>query len=79
MAGEAEVDLVNHPPHYTFGKIEVIDAIEGLDLDFHQGQIVKYIARWKHKGGLQDLEKAEWYLKRYIANVKADPGKDHRA
>jgi hypothetical protein len=66
-----EVDLVNHPPHYTFGKIEVIDVIDGLDLDYYQGTIVKYLARWKHKGGVQDLKKAEWYLKRYIANVEA--------
>lgn len=59
-------DPVNHPSHYTYGTIEVIDVIDGLDLDFYQAQIVKYVARWKRKGGVQDLQKAQWYLNRYI-------------
>jgi hypothetical protein len=63
-------DNVNHPAHYTAGSMEVIDAIEGLQLDgdFCLGNVLKYIARSKHKGcELQDLRKAEWYLKRKIS------------
>lgn len=60
-------DTVNHPPHYTAGTIEVIEAIEDWNLDFHLGNVVKYIARSAHKGKqLEDLRKAAWYLERKI-------------
>ena len=62
----ATVDMVNQPPHYTYGKIEVIDIIDALQLGYYEGQVVKYVARYKHKNGVQDLEKAEWYLNRFI-------------
>lgn len=65
-------DPVNHPPHYNFGKVECIDALEsaltGLDgfEAYCTGAALKYLWRWKHKGGVEDLRKAEWYLKRLI-------------
>jgi len=68
-------DPVNHPSHYTFGKIEVIDAIEGLALegDFLLGNVLKYVARAKHKGAeLEDLKKARWYLERKITNLEKE-------
>jgi hypothetical protein len=60
--------MVNHPDHYNKGTIEVIDAIEDWDLDFRLGNAVKYIARAGHKNDKvkQDLEKAIWYIKRFI-------------
>jgi hypothetical protein len=61
-------DPVNHPAHYNAGSMEVIDAIEGLELGFHAGNVVKYVARYKHKAGVQDLKKARWYLDRLIEN-----------
>ncbi len=64
---------VNHPSHYTYGKLEVIDAIEGLELDkdFLLANVVKYVARSKYKGTeLMDLKKAQWYLSRKIANLE---------
>jgi hypothetical protein len=65
-------DLINHPPHYNQGKIEVIDAIEDWGLDFHEANIVKYIARAKHKGDeLENLQKALWYLNRLIGKKEA--------
>lgn len=64
-------DSVNHPAHYTTGKIEVIDFIEDQKLPYHLGNVVKYIARAPHKGTeLQDLKKARWYLDRYIAGLE---------
>jgi len=64
-------DPVNHPKHYTFGSIEVIDVIEAWGLEFHEGTVVKYIARAKHKDNeLEDLMKARWYLDRRIRNLK---------
>lgn len=64
-------DVVNHPSHYTQGKIEVIDFIEDQKLGFHEANAVKYIARAKHKGNeLQDLKKAAWYLNRRIEKLE---------
>ncbi len=57
-------DNVNHPSHYNHGSIEVIDAIEDWKLGFHDGNVVKYVARHKHKNGIEDLKKARWYLNR---------------
>lgn len=68
MSKAKPVDPVNHPPHYNAGTMEVIDAIEGLQLGFHAGNVVKYVARYKHKGGVEDLKKARWYLDRLIDN-----------
>ncbi len=67
-------DPLNHPAHYTAGKIEVIDVIEGLglDKDFLLGNVIKYVARSEFKGRqLEDLKKAEWYLRRKIANLES--------
>ena len=63
------IDNVNHPSHYNSGKIEVIEAIEDWDLNFHLGNSVKYIARAGKKDPgkvIEDLKKAAWYLKRKI-------------
>jgi len=68
-------DPVNHPSHYTDGKIEVIEFIEDKKLDFLLGNAVKYISRAGKKDKakeIEDLEKAMWYLKRKIENAKAD-------
>ena len=63
-------DVINHPSHYTRGKIEVIDFIEDQQLPYHLGNVIKYIARAGCKGDkLEDLKKARWYLDRYIKGV----------
>lgn len=56
---------VNHPAHYNRG-IETIDYIESHGLDFNEGNVVKYVTRWRMKGGVQDLQKARFYLDRLI-------------
>ena len=58
-------EVVDHPEHYNKG-IETIDYIESWDMDFNQGNVIKYISRYKMKGGLEDLKKAQWYLERII-------------
>ena len=63
-------DNVNHPKHYTKGKIEPIDFINANDMDYLEGNIVKYIARYKYKSGIEDLEKAEFYLRMLIQREK---------
>ena len=65
-------DNVNHPAHYTDGKIEVIDFIEDKKLGFHLGNAVKYICRAGKKDPektIEDLQKAEWYLRREIQRL----------
>jgi len=72
-------DVVNHPAHYTDGKIEVIDFIEDKKLGFHLGNTVKYICRAGKKDPektIEDLQMAEWYLHREIQNLKAEKAKE---
>jgi hypothetical protein len=67
------VDMVNHPPHYKDGGIEVIDYIEAKGLNYNLGNACKYISRAGKKEGvskLQDLKKASWYLRREITHGK---------
>lgn len=67
---ELKEDVINHPSHYTRGKIEVIAFIEDQQLPYHLGNVIKYIARAGYKGDkLEDLKKARWYLDRYINEV----------
>ena len=69
-------NMVNHPKHYNYGKYEVIDVIEDWNLGFHLGNAIKYIARsGKKNKGNEDLEKAIWYIKRYIS-IKSDGKED---
>ena len=64
-------EAVNHPSHYNQGKIEVIDAIEDWDLNFCEGNVIKYAARHRHKSEpLEDLKKAKWYLDRLISKME---------
>jgi hypothetical protein len=68
---ELQPDLVNHPPHYTDGSIECIDAIEAQLTPeewrgYLKGSIAKYNWRERHKGGTESLKKARFYLDRLI-------------
>lgn len=66
-------DPVNHPSHYQTGKgFEVMDIIDAYQLGFCDGNVIKYVLRWKNKDGLQDLKKALWYLTRMIQTVEAE-------
>jgi hypothetical protein len=63
-------DVVNHPSHYTQGKIECIDYIIDKKLSYCLGNAVKYITRCELKNGgqkrIEDLEKAVFYVKKQI-------------
>ena len=74
---ESKDKMVSHPSHYqSEDGLEVIDVIKAFTADLtgieavDTGNIIKYICRWKKKNGLQDLEKALWYLQDLIENVK---------
>lgn len=63
-------DKINHPSHYTYGEIEIMDFIEQVtkdykpELAFAIGNAIKYISRANRKNGKEDLDKARWYLNR---------------
>jgi hypothetical protein len=62
-------NMVDHPPHYTRGRVECLDAIESALGDgykyYLQGVIIKYMWRYEHKGkASEDLGKAQFYLNR---------------
>ena len=68
--GRGTLDSVNHPEHYKVGGIETIDFIEAKQLDYHLGNVIKYITRADYKGNkLEDLKKAQWYLNRAVDNL----------
>lgn len=69
--------MVSHPAHYQSETgLEVIDVIEAFTFDLKgieatdTGNILKYMCRWKNKNGVQDLEKARWYLEHLIDHIK---------
>ena len=71
--------MVSHPDHYlTSTGLETIDVIEAFTSDLKgieavdTGQVLKYICRWKKKNGLQDLQKAMWYLTHLINYVEKE-------
>ena len=67
------LDMVNSPAHYNKSGIETIDIIESVTDDgfesYLQGNILKYLCRYKYKNGVEDLEKARWYLNRLIRTI----------
>ena len=70
------MDMVNNPPHYNKSGIETIEAIKAMtDEGFEyylQGNIMKYLWRYRYKNGVEDLEKAQWYLSELIDELKND-------
>jgi hypothetical protein len=70
------VDLVNSPPHYNQAGIECVDAIAAATDDgfqyYLQGNIIKYLWRYRYKNGIQDLEKAQWYLNKLIETLEEE-------
>lgn len=66
-------DNVNHPQHYqSKSGLEVIDVIDAFTDGLTgmeavcTGNVLKYVCRWKHKNGIEDLKKAAWYLNKLI-------------
>ena len=70
-----EQDNVNHPSHYNTGNIEVYEYIQDKltkeELEgYLTGNIMKYISRYRHKNGVEDLKKANWYLDKLIHSLE---------
>ena len=74
-----EDKMVNHPSHYqSKSGLEVIDVIAAFTEDltgmeaFDTANIIKYICRWKKKGGVQDLKKVIWYAEDLVKRLEED-------
>ena len=80
---ESTDKMVSHPSHYqSKSGLEVIDVIEAFTEGLEgieavdTGNAIKYICRWKDKNGIQDLEKAMWYIQHLIDHlIKEDEEK----
>lgn len=61
------------PSYYKKGGAAVtpIDLIDALGLDFNEGSVIKYVSRWRQKGGVADLRKARWYIDHLIEQAEA--------
>ena len=73
-------DPVGKPVHYTSGSIECIDAMKAsmspaAFKGFLKGNIQKYVWRYEAKGGIESLQKAQWYLNRLIVTIEAEEAK----
>lgn len=74
--------MVNHPPHYTAGKVECIDALEAATTGLQgieavcTANAIKYLWRHKHKNGILDLRKAIWYIERLIRHYEQQEQSD---
>jgi hypothetical protein len=71
------LDVVNKPEHYTKGNIECLDAIEASMtkeqfVGFLKGNIIKYLWRFEHKNGVEDLKKAHFYQNRLITTYQKE-------
>ena len=67
------VDMVNHPPHYNKYGVECIEALrsacgEGFEY-YLQGNVMKYLWRYRYKNGIEDLKKANWYLELLMETI----------
>ena len=71
-------DPVNSPAHYRVAEIEAIDYISGQlgsgVKNYLEGNILKYMHRWRYKNGVEDLRKAKWYLDKLIIYEEVQGG-----
>lgn len=71
-------DNVNHPNHYTQGNVECIEALKAATSNLKgieaicTANAIKYLWRWKDKNGVEDLNKAKWYIDRLIGEIEND-------
>ena len=73
---ESNVDMVNHPSHYTQGGIECIDALNAATVSktgieaVCTANVIKYLWRYEEKNGIEDVKKARWYIDRLIKELE---------
>lgn len=68
-------DVVNHPNHYTQGRVECIDALEAATVGktgieaVCVANVIKYLWRYEEKNGKEDIKKAQWYLNKLLDSI----------
>jgi hypothetical protein len=62
----------NINPNYYKEGIQVTDFILSYNMEWCEGNIIKYVTRYKAKNGLEDLKKAKWYLEKLIEKLEGD-------
>ena len=73
---EPDIDMVNHPVHYTQGGIECIDALKAATVSktgieaVCTANVIKYLWRYEEKNGIEDVKKARWYIDRLIKELE---------
>ena len=73
-----DFDVINHPSHYTKGRIECIDAIDSATVGktgieaVAVANVIKYLWRYEEKGGLESVRKAKWYLNKLISELESN-------
>ena len=73
---EPDIDMVNHPSHYTQGGIECIDALKAATVSktgieaVCTANVIKYLWRYEEKNGIEDVKKARWYIDRLIKELE---------
>ena len=73
---EPDIDMVNHPSHYTQGNIECIDALKAATVSktgieaVCTANAIKYLWRYEEKNGIEDVKKARWYIDRLIKELE---------
>ena len=73
MASNKDYNIINSPSHYVSqGGIEPIEFIKSRGFDFCEGNVIKYICRYKDKGGVDDLNKAREYIDHLIQGYKTE-------
>ena len=76
MEGDTLMSNNISPSYYQKGSIEVTDYITSNEMSFIEGNIIKYVTRYKDKSGIQDLRKARWYLDKLIQTQMDIPMED---
>jgi hypothetical protein len=66
---------LKNPKRYNQGKIECWDYIIDQDMNYLEGNIIKYVTRYKHKNGLEDLEKAKVYIDKLMDHIRSQEWK----
>ncbi len=72
MKGQKSVDNQVGGDHYSKYKIQVVDIIDDHNLNFYEGNALKYLLRYKDKNGVQDLQKLEHYVQMIIKRFESD-------
>ncbi len=73
----SDYDVITHPSHYNIDGIEPAEFMESLGIaeDYYAGNIIKYISRYKHKNGIEDVQKAKQYTKMLLELLESMPDK----